>query len=175
MFQFPAFAPEFIPVSGLQPDGLPHSGIRGSSRICQSPRLFAAYHALLRLQEPRHPPCALLYFLLPGLHYSQHPTTDTSAGKSADFALCSLQFSRFFFSTLPCRLFSGPSPPPPLREMGLSESLSRRQRFVHYVNDLFFALMTDFSIPFIRIFPWRMRGSNPRPPACKAGALSQLS
>ena len=64
---------------------------------------------------------------------------------------------------------------PPFQEMGMSGSLSRRQRFVHYVNDLFFALMTDFSIPFIRIFPWRMRGSNPRPPACKAGALSQLS
>ena len=91
-------------------------------------------------------------------------------------SLCVLySFLVFFFSTLPCRLFSGPSPPPPLREKGLSESLSRRQRFVHYVNDLFFALMTDFSIPFIRIFPWRMRGSNPRPPACKAGALSQLS
>ena len=31
--------------------------------ICNSPQLFAAYHVLLRLREPRHPPCALLYFL----------------------------------------------------------------------------------------------------------------
>ena len=43
-------------------DGLPHSDIRGSIRICQSPRLFAAYHVLLRLPEPRHPPCALIHF-----------------------------------------------------------------------------------------------------------------
>ena len=27
--------------------------------ICSSPQLFAAYHVLLRLLVPRHPPCAL--------------------------------------------------------------------------------------------------------------------
>ena len=31
--------------------GLSHSEIRGSIRICQSPRLFAAYHVLLRLER----------------------------------------------------------------------------------------------------------------------------
>ena len=44
----------------IAPDGLPHSDIRGSMGICPSPRLFAACHVLLRLREPRHPPCALL-------------------------------------------------------------------------------------------------------------------
>ena len=39
--------------------GFPHSDIRGSRDICSSPRLFAAYHVLLRLLVPRHPPCAL--------------------------------------------------------------------------------------------------------------------
>ena len=55
-----------IPSSG---NGLPHSEIRGSIRICQSPRLIAAYHVLRRLSEPRHPPCALnsLSFV-----YSEH-------------------------------------------------------------------------------------------------------
>ena len=43
--------------------GFPHSDIRGSMCICHSPRLFAAYHVLLRLQEPRHPSCALFSFL----------------------------------------------------------------------------------------------------------------
>ena len=47
----------------LQTDGLSHSEIRGSKVICTSPRLIAAYHVLHRLHEPRHPPCALLYFL----------------------------------------------------------------------------------------------------------------
>ena len=47
----------------LQRIGLPHSDIRGSTRVCQSPRLFAAYHVLRRFREPRHPPFALSYFL----------------------------------------------------------------------------------------------------------------
>ena len=45
------------------PAGLPHSEICGSQDICSSPQLIAAYHVLLRLREPRHPPYALLYFL----------------------------------------------------------------------------------------------------------------
>ena len=53
-------------VTDLWPAGLSHSDIRGSILVCKSPRLFAAFHVLLRLQEPRHPPYALLllYFYL---------------------------------------------------------------------------------------------------------------
>ena len=40
--------------------GFPHSDICGSTHICSSPQLFAAYHVLLRLLMPRHSPCALL-------------------------------------------------------------------------------------------------------------------
>ena len=40
--------------------GFPHSDISGSSDICSSPKLFAAYHVFHRLSVPRHPPCALL-------------------------------------------------------------------------------------------------------------------
>ena len=50
-------------VLGLLPNGLSHSDISGSNLVCKSPELFAAYHVLLRLQEPRHPPYALIYFL----------------------------------------------------------------------------------------------------------------
>ncbi len=46
-------------MTGLQPAGLPHSDICGSKIMCISPQLFAAYHVLLRLWEPRHPPYAL--------------------------------------------------------------------------------------------------------------------
>ena len=56
-------------MTGLPPAGLPHSDIRGSKVICTSPRLFAAYHVLHRLREPRHPPSALAYFLLPSRPY----------------------------------------------------------------------------------------------------------
>ena len=58
MFQFPAFAPRNQRGVGIAPDGLPHSDIGGSKGICPSPPLFAACHVLLRLREPRHPPCA---------------------------------------------------------------------------------------------------------------------
>ena len=48
-----------IGVLCLQHSGLPHSGISGSHGVCPSPELIAAYHAFLRLQQPRHPPYAL--------------------------------------------------------------------------------------------------------------------
>ena len=48
---------------GLLPNGLSHSEIFGSNLVCKSPKLIAAYHVFLRLQEPRHPPYALIYFL----------------------------------------------------------------------------------------------------------------
>jgi hypothetical protein len=60
MFQFGRFA---LIVAGLQPAGFPHSEIAGSSLICRSPALIAAYHVLHRLREPRHPPYTLSYFL----------------------------------------------------------------------------------------------------------------
>ena len=40
--------------------GFPHSDICGSRLMCSSPQLFAAYHVLLRLLMPRHPPYALI-------------------------------------------------------------------------------------------------------------------
>src|SRR6516165_2648378 len=43
----------------FQRSGFPHSDISGSTPVCGSPKLFAAYHVLLRLPSPRHPPCAL--------------------------------------------------------------------------------------------------------------------
>ena len=64
MFQFPGFASSrsWIPCCH---GGLPHSDICGLTVICTSPQLVAAYHVLLRLKEPRHPPYALIYFLSP--------------------------------------------------------------------------------------------------------------
>ncbi len=42
--------------TGISSSGLPHSAISGSQGICPFPELFAAYHGLLRLATPRHPP-----------------------------------------------------------------------------------------------------------------------
>ena len=41
--------PPYDGISRLQRDGLPHSEIYGSNRVCQSPQLIAAYHVLHRL------------------------------------------------------------------------------------------------------------------------------
>src|SRR5574343_541503 len=62
MFQFSALAP--LLVICLQHTGFPHSEINGLTDICSSPLLIAAYHVLLRLSEPRHPPCALSNLLV---------------------------------------------------------------------------------------------------------------
>ena len=63
MFQFAAFASALRRMTCLQHAGFSHSDIRASRVICTYARLFAAYHVLLRLQEPRHPPYALFYFV----------------------------------------------------------------------------------------------------------------
>ena len=53
-----ASVPYFIQISddGIASVGLPHSAIQGSQDMCSSPWLIAAYHGLLRLAAPRHPP-----------------------------------------------------------------------------------------------------------------------
>ena len=69
MFQFPRFAsPKLAVIPAYCAGGLSHSEIRGSRVICTLPRLIAAYHVLRRLHEPRHPPCALSYFLYASAH-----------------------------------------------------------------------------------------------------------
>ena len=60
-----AGSPPLKGIMHLQCIGLPHSDILGSKPICGYPKLFAACHVLLRLREPRHPPCALGYFTYP--------------------------------------------------------------------------------------------------------------
>ena len=44
--------------------GLSHLEIQWIKGYLHLPWLIAAYHVLHRLREPRHPPCALSYFLL---------------------------------------------------------------------------------------------------------------
>ena len=72
MFQFPRFAsPKLAVIPAYCAGGLSHSEIRGSRVICTLPRLIAAYHVLRRLHEPRHPPCALIYFLYASARFQQ--------------------------------------------------------------------------------------------------------
>ena len=63
MFHFPAYRLDGLcihpPMTVSSTDGLLHSEIVGSKRVCRSPGLIAAYRVLRRLAMPRHPPCAL--------------------------------------------------------------------------------------------------------------------
>ena len=57
-------SPPFARVVHLQCTGLSHSEICGSTRMCRSPQLIAAYHVLHRLWEPRHSPYALILLIV---------------------------------------------------------------------------------------------------------------
>ena len=68
MVHFPAYGPRPLSIDdrvhGIMPCGLPHSDIRASSGIGPYTRLFAAYHVLLRLTAPRHPPWTLIHLTM---------------------------------------------------------------------------------------------------------------
>ena len=60
---------------GIASIGLPHSAIQGSQDMCSFPWLFAAYHGLLRLVAPRHPPytyCSLDHIIVSS-HFTARP------------------------------------------------------------------------------------------------------
>ncbi len=112
MFQFPRLASRFCRMDGLQPPGLSHSEICGSMAICAYPQLIAAYHVLHRLNEPRHPPCALSYFLstLLSCHIRTGGDAHTSAvfvagaslGSTFLYSLACVNMSKIFFPERDC-------------------------------------------------------------------------
>ena len=70
--------------------GFPHSEISGSSDICSSPLLIAAYHVFLRLLVPRHPPCALIAW-----PFAHHPSVgDAVFWFSLLILICSHRLNR---------------------------------------------------------------------------------
>jgi hypothetical protein len=97
MFQFPGFASYAYGFSARyrRSGGFPHSDIRGSKLVRNSPRLFAAYHVLHRLRVPRHPPNALKaldrsHCLMPaperrgaGTRHSPAPARAGASGKTS--------------------------------------------------------------------------------------------
>ena len=76
MFQFPGFASDIIgyhvAMVGCPIRRSPDDRLFAPTRSLS--QLVAAYHVLLRLKEPRHPPYALIYFLLP---YGTNITANT--------------------------------------------------------------------------------------------------
>ena len=62
MFQFPAFAPALRRCQAFSLTGCPIRNPPDHYLFAVPRRFFAAYHVLLRLQKPRHPPSALISF-----------------------------------------------------------------------------------------------------------------
>ena len=77
--------------------GLPHSVIRGSQDVCSSPRLFAAYHDLLRRIAPRHPPWTLVRLTI----FLLHPLTLTCSLNRGSLPAAHTRTLSASLSTLP--------------------------------------------------------------------------
>ena len=86
----------------LQNVGLSHSEIFGSKVICTYPKLIAAYHVLHRLREPRHPPCALAYFLSNWLLRKLSITEMGNIGESTVWYIL-LALTKFTFFCTSCQ------------------------------------------------------------------------
>ena len=90
--------------TGIASSGLPHSAICGSQDMCSSPQLFAAYHGLLRLVAPRHPPytfirLTILSFRLKSL--SRVASRSSSCRKQGTFCFDSLPLDKSPISLAP--------------------------------------------------------------------------
>ena len=129
MFQFTTFPLIYylfhIPVTELSSAGFPHSDICGSSDICSLPQLFAAYHVLLRLLVPRHPPYALLRLINSSCQHELFmPSSQTSLFEVilvlAEVSFPTSFFLKLFFASeffiLPTFLFLGSPSCNPLHE-----------------------------------------------------------
>ena len=143
----------------------PHSDICGLSDICSSPQLFAACHVLHRLPVPRHPPCALLHLT-----------------KSVAWCAFIRSFIRLFVLKLLVNFllflwFSRFNIEIVFWSLRTHKILKKHSLWFISIS---FSLLTCLYTKYIFSFQgtsftlsgwWRIRGSNPWPPACKAGAL----
>ena len=144
MFQFAGLAS--FRITSLQLARLSHSEIHGSTVVCTSPRLNAAYHVLHRLLVPRHSPCALSN-LMP--HNELAHTIGVYPGRSVLFAR-GLTLA-------------------PLGDIGSSQCDSTTATICQS-TDLAPGRFETAS-ELAKRSEWSQRDSNPRHPACKAGAL----
>ena len=151
MFRFAGFAPASWPVPCLRTAGYP---IRAPAdhRPLAPPRGISPPAApFIASGSHRHPPCALSRLPLPAAPRQRlhHGTAD--ARSSCVFSL--LDYSLRSLSPRPAHN----------RPVSRPSATRRDASSFHPVNE---------PPPCPRREKWRMRGSNPRPPACKAGALA---
>ena len=149
-------------VTVLQTARLSHSEIFGSRVICTYPKLIAAYHVLHRLHEPRHPPCALVYFLSPQPSLLSSMSTMLTS-KAAGWSLILSAVLLWLSSLTTCVLLYS------FACVNMSKIDGNFELW-----DLNFELFNLWSPLFLKDCSreWRITDSNRWPPACKAGALA---
>ena len=111
MVHFPALSSATYVFSrrclGINRGGFPHSEISGSTPVCGSPKLIAAYHVLRRLLAPRHPPYALSSLTLTlepdavGAPEPGEPEPEAPGASGPKHTACSLWSEK----TTVCRIF----------------------------------------------------------------------
>ena len=133
----------------LLPPGFPIQKSPGQRILGSSPGLIAAGHVFHRLPTPRHPPSALSFLALyqdPSLyHYSKVPSQHSSIVK--------VQSGR---------------PDAGLRLMMPANIFAVTVWSKHAKQTI---ATLGLKALILQLFWWRWRESNPRHPACKAGAL----
>ena len=148
-------------VIGFLPIGFPHSDIPASRVICTSTGLFAAYHVLRRLREPRHPPSALLLLFIFNWSFITERTIRF---------IYRLFFSIFTLISLSLLCIEAILRKYPPEDTFSRITSTRSLYFVLSINvkDLIFTNSQFWAL----IIMWRITDSNRWPPACKAGALA---
>ena len=80
-----SLAPAYVfsgPFGGFTAVGFPIRRSSDITPVCGSPKLIAAYHVLLRLFLPRHPPCALSSLSIELTHTQQSLTANVTLSAS---------------------------------------------------------------------------------------------
>ena len=176
MFHFPRCRPPALFDSGRgrrdRPAGLPHSETHGSRAACASPWNIAACRVLLRHPLPRHPSCAR----------KACPQKSSSAAAPPDFIRCPCGKPRAERARAPPSAFyvtfkvflsfaSGcQRAPPPRRAAGGNSGMVGAPGLEPGTSSLSEKRSNQLSYAPAGTW-WSRRDSNPRHPACKAGAL----
>ena len=162
----------------MNPAEFPHSEISGSKDICSSPKLIAAYHVFHRLLVPRHSPCALFSLTVFLLWFSicQQDFLPLSEIVSHNISVMLLTTNKWFLKILFRSYYSVFKVHSGMWQLSLphSSSLLFNKEMVGQ-NGLEpstsrLSVVCSSQLSYWPMW-WRLRESNPWPPACKAGAL----
>ena len=146
--------------------------------MCSSPQLIAAYHVLLRLLEPRHPPCALIRFktiqIFTCLTTLLGPINRSDKSYSVSYNFFSQYVKELWPVARPLHCWRFVNVPD-LNRMTCQPShiVMSKELLAFSASDRQRSSAGPMSLNELRSFGrWRMSESNRRPPACKAGALA---